>query len=76
MKIEAHTLLLQRFGNNARVNSPGSIVRRFSAVGPTSTRIKRMAIEQVVLYLREQNVIAVSNACLQRIHRLTTFRHG
>ena len=35
-----------------------------------------MAFEQVVLYLLKQKVIAVSKACLQRIHLLTTFRQG
>ena len=35
-----------------------------------------MAFEQVKLYLREQNVIALTKACLHRIHILTTYRHG
>ena len=76
MKMEARTPILQRFWNKTRINSTNRIVKRFSAVGPTSTRIKRMSFEQVVIYLREKKVIAVSKACLQRIHLLTTFRHG
>ena len=66
MTMEARTPILQRFWNKTRINSTNRIVKCFSAVGPTSTRIKRMAFEQVVLYLREQKVIAVSKACLQR----------
>ena len=62
MKMEACTPLLEHFWNKTRINSTNHIVKRFSAVGPTSTRIKRMAFEQVVLYLREQKVIAVSKA--------------
>ena len=76
MKMEARTPILQRFWNKTRINSTNRIVKRFSAVGPTSTRIKRMSFEQVVIYLRDKKVIAVSKACLQRIHLLTTFRHG
>ena len=76
MKLEAHTPVLQRFWNNTRVNSTGRLVKRFSAVGPTSTRIKRMPYDEVVVYLREQNVITATKACLHRIHLLTTFRHG
>ena len=71
----AHTYL-EGLWNKTRINPTNSLVKRFSAVGPTSTRIKRMAFEQVVLYLLEQKVIAVSKACLQRIHLLTTFRQG
>ena len=79
MKLEAQTPVLQRFWNITRVNSTGRLVKRISAVGPTSTRIKRMPFDEVVSYLREQNVIAATKACLQRIHLLTsvtTFRHG
>ena len=53
--MEARTPILQRFWNKTRINSTNCIVKRFSAVCPTSTRIKRMAFEQVVLYLRKQN---------------------
>ena len=35
-----------------------------------------MPFDEVVRYLREQNVIAATKACLQRIHLLTIFRHG
>ena len=79
MNLEAQTPVLQRFWNNTRVNATGRLVKRFLAVGPTSTRIKRMPFDEVVSYLREQNVIAATKACLQRIHLLTsvtTFRHG
>ena len=47
--MEARTPVLQRFWNKKHIYSTNSIVKRFSAVGPTSTRIKRMAFEQVVL---------------------------
>ena len=76
MKLEAHTPVLQRFWNNTRMNSTGRLVKRFSALGPTSTRIKRMPFDEVVSYLREENVIAATKACLQRIHLLTTFCHA
>ena len=76
MKLEAYTPVLQRFWKNTRVNSTGRLVKRFSAVGPTSTRIKRMPYDEVVVYLREQNVITATKACLHRIHLLTTFCHG
>ena len=35
-----------------------------------------MPFDEVVGYLREQNVVAATKACLQRIHTLTTFHHG
>ena len=76
MKLEAQTPVLQRFWNITRVNSTGRLVKRISAVGPTSTRIKRMPFDEVVSYLREENVIAATKACPQRVHLLTTFRHG
>ena len=76
MKMEARAPILQRFWKKTRINSTNCIVKRFSAVGPTPTSIKRMAFEQVVLYLREQKVITVSKVCLQRIHLLTTFRQS
>ena len=34
------------------------------------------SFENLVITLREKRVIAISKACLQRIHLLTTFRHG
>ena len=83
MKLEAHSVPRRHtplscipFGTNTRVNSTGRLVKRFSAVGPTSTRIKRMPFDEVVSYLREENVIAATKACPQRVHLLTTFRHG
>ena len=72
MKLEAQTPVLQRFWNNTRVNSTGRLVKRFLAVGSTSTRVKRMQFDEVV----SKNRIAATKACLQHIHLLTTFRHG
>ena len=43
------------------MNSTNRIVKRFSAVGPTSTRIKKVASEQVVLYLRALLVALASS---------------
>jgi hypothetical protein len=34
------------------------------------------SFENLVITLREKRVIAVTKACLQRLHLLTTFRHG
>ena len=34
------------------------------------------SFEQLVGFLREKNVIALSKACLQRFHLVSTFRHG
>ena len=76
MKLEAHTPVLERFWNNTIVNSTGRLVKHFLAVGPTSTRIKRMPFDEAVSYLREENVIAATKACLLRFHLLTNFRHG
>ena len=78
MHNHAFTSFLQRFWNKTSVDSTGLIVKRqlrLSAVGQTSTYIKRMAFELVVLYLREHNVVASTNACLHSIQMLTTFRH-
>ena len=78
MKLEAQTPVLQRFWNITRVNSTGRLVKRISAVGPTSTRIKRMPFDEVVSYLREENVIAAKPAivlsmlCIQYSMRIVS----
>ena len=68
MKLEAHTLALQCFWKNTHVNSTGSLVKSFSAVGPTSTRIKRIPFDEVVSYLREQNVVWRSDPGVPAAH--------
>jgi hypothetical protein len=34
------------------------------------------SFETLVIFLREKSTIAIARACLQRIHLLSTFRHG
>ena len=34
------------------------------------------SFETLVIFLREKSTIAIAKACLQRIHLLSTFRHG
>ena len=76
--LQARLGVLHPFWNNTRVNSTGRLVKRFSAVGPTSTRIKRMPFDEVVSYLREENVIAAKPAivlsmlCIQYSMRIVS----
>ena len=42
----------------------------------TPGNVESTRFEQLVLLLREKTVIAATKACLQRLHLLSTFRHG
>jgi len=44
--------------------------------GPTTEYVESISFEALVVFLREKKVIAVTKACLQRIHYLCTLRHG
>ena len=71
------TRLLQRvWRRQFRAMSTRRLVDRFFAIGPTIDHVKSISFEALVVLLREKPVIACSKACLQRIHLLTTFRHG
>ena len=52
------------------------LVSRFFKQGMTIANVQSISFEQLVLLLREKPVIAAARACLQRIHLLTTNRHG
>ena len=75
MKRPQASAVLQRFWNNTRGNSTARLVKRFLTLGPTSTRIQQMPFQQAEVYLREPSTLAVTKACLHRIHRLIILRH-
>jgi len=52
------------------------LVQKYFLSGPTIEHVKSISFEALVVLLREKPIIAVSKACLQRIHLLSTFRHG
>jgi len=52
------------------------LVDRFVTEGPTIDHVKSISFETLVVFLREKSVIALTKAALQRIHLLSTFRHG
>ena len=56
--------------------STKDLIMKMKSFGPTSDHTKRISFEALVVFLREKDVIAVSKACLQRIHYLCHFRHG
>ena len=53
-----------------------SLVDRFFSRGPTIEHVKSISFEALVVFLREKPVIEATKACLQRVHLLSTFRHG
>jgi len=52
------------------------IVDKHFISGPTIQHVKSISFEALVVLLREKPLIQSSKACLHRIHRLTTIRHG
>jgi hypothetical protein len=52
------------------------LVERLMRDGPTPEYVKSINFDSLVVHLREKPVIAAAKACLQRLHLLTTFRHG
>lgn len=57
-------------------NTTARLIERQLAVGPTIEHVKSISFEALVVLLREKPVIGASKALLQRIHLLSTFRHG
>jgi hypothetical protein len=52
------------------------IVDTHLSQGVTIDHVKSISFEALVSLLREKPVIAITKAALQRVHLLTTFRHG
>ena len=67
---------IQRFLRRYKNATTQKIVALFLGGGPTIEKVKSISFEHLVVFLREKHIIAISKACLQRIHLLCTFRHG
>ncbi len=68
---------IERFwSRQGRWGKTASLVDRFFSRGPTIEHVKRISFEALVVFLRERPVIDATKACLQRVHLLSTFRHG
>ena len=70
------TAVLERFWHKARDATTSRVVKQFAASGLDGEYVKSISFDSLVVFLREQSVITLSKACLQRIHLMTTFRHG
>ena len=68
--------IVKRFWNNSRDATTSRAVKRFAATGPNGDRVQSISFDSLVVMLREKPVIDATRTCLQRIHMLTTFRHG
>lgn len=68
--------VIQRFMRRSKDFTTRRIVELFCTGGPSIQRVKSISFEALVVFLREKNIIAVSKACLQRIHCLCIRRHG
>ena len=70
------TTVLQRFWQKVRDTTTSQVVKQFAASGLDGEYVRSIGFDSLVVFLREKSVITVSKECLQRIHMMTTFRHG
>ena len=52
------------------------VVDKYLKIGPTIEHVRRISFEELVVFLRNKETIAITKACLQRLHLLCIRRHG
>ena len=73
---ESASRIQQAWRNNMSKKTTRKILDALAAMKFNIEFVKSISFEQLVITLREKPLIAQTKAALQRIHLLSTFRHG
>ena len=76
VQVRAATSTIRRFWKGVESRSTARLVRELIAAGPTVSLIETISFQRVLTLVRDADTIALTRACLERIHRLCSLRGG